>query len=93
MEVVTIEKQVFESMMNRFEKLVQTVESLLHETNEKRLEQWLDNQDVCRMLGVSLRTVQTYRSNGTLPYSQVGHKMFYRQKDIDMLLQRLTPPQ
>lgn len=50
------------------------------------LEDWLDNQDVMLMLHISSRTLQTLRSNGTLPYSRIGNKLYYRKQDIQRLL-------
>ena len=43
--------------------------------NDKRLGDWLDNQDVCQMLNISPRTLQTLRDNGTLAYSQINYKL------------------
>ena len=50
------------------------------------LKDWLDNQDVMLALHVSLRTLQTLRSNGTLPYSRINNKIYYRRRDIERLL-------
>ena len=50
------------------------------------LNDWLDNQDVMFALHVSLRTLQTMRSNGTLPYSRIRNKIYYRRRDIERLL-------
>ena len=52
------------------------------------LAQWLDTSDVMRALNISQRTLQTLRSNGTLPYSQIGGKLYYRRADIETLLDR-----
>jgi hypothetical protein len=49
-------------------------------------EVWLDNQDVMFMLHISLRSLQTLRSNGTLPYSRIKNKIYYRKSDIEKLL-------
>lgn len=55
--------------------------------NAKRgLSEWMDNQDVMFALHVSLRTLQTLRSNGTLPYSRINNKIYYRRADIEQLL-------
>lgn len=50
------------------------------------LEDWLDNQDVSNMLHVSPRTLQTLRSNGTLPFSRIGGKIYYLRRDIQKIL-------
>lgn len=50
-------------------------------------EQWIDNQDVMQSLHISPRTLQTLRSNGTLPFSRIGNKLYYRNSDIQRILQ------
>lgn len=50
------------------------------------LEDWLDNQDVMRILHISPRTLQTLRSNGTLPFSRIGNKLYYKRSDISQIL-------
>jgi len=50
------------------------------------LSEWLDNQDVMQALHISPRTLQTLRSNGTLPYSRIGSKMYYFRRDILKIL-------
>ncbi|NLX65835.1 MAG: helix-turn-helix domain-containing protein [Bacteroidales bacterium] len=46
----------------------------------------MDSMDVCRALNISKRTLQTWRNNGTVPYSMLGGKVYYRQSDIAKLL-------
>ena len=43
---------------------------------------WLDSTEVCQILQISPRTLQTLRDNGTLAYSQIVRKMFYRAEDV-----------
>ncbi len=50
-------------------------------------DSWLDNQEVLQFLHISLRTLQTLRSNGTLPYSKIRGKFYYKVSDIEQLLQ------
>ena len=47
---------------------------------------WLHNGDVCKLLNISKRTLQHYRDIGVLPFSQIGHKCYYRREDVDRLL-------
>ena len=80
MEVITIEKKTYEAMMERFRILT------------ARMGKWLDNQDVCQILNVSLRTLQTYRSNRTLPYTKIGYKMYYKPEDVQKLIDKSVSP-
>ena len=59
MEIVNIEARTFEAMMTRFEALEKKMNSL-HNEHDKGLKKWLDNQDVCLILNISKRTLQTY---------------------------------
>ncbi|MDR3235630.1 MAG: helix-turn-helix domain-containing protein [Prevotellaceae bacterium] len=54
--------------------------------SETPLEDWVDAQDVMQALHISPRTLQTLRSNGTLPYSRIGNKIYYRRQDIIKIL-------
>jgi hypothetical protein len=50
------------------------------------LSDWLDNQDVMQALRILPRTLQTLRSNKTLPYSRIGKKLYYKRSDIQKML-------
>ncbi|MFR9165095.1 MAG: TraM recognition domain-containing protein [Dysgonomonas sp.] len=70
MEIIAIEKRTFELMKKRFEDFVVQVEKLC---NQNQKTEWLNNEQVCEMLNISKRTLQSYRDNGRLSYSQIGH--------------------
>ena len=46
----------------------------------------MDSADVCRALGISKRTLQTWRNNGKIPYSMLGGKVYFKEADIAELL-------
>jgi hypothetical protein len=83
-----MEAQTFEAMMTRFEAFTQKVETLC-EGQDKSLHRWLDNQDVCQILNISKRTLQTYRDNGMLAYTQINHKMYYKPEDVEKVINHL----
>lgn len=86
MEIINIEKCAFEMMMARLSELAQRVERLCHKRNDKALSQWLDNEDVCRMLNISKRTLQSYRDNGVLAYTQVDRKIYYSVTEVNRFI-------
>lgn len=51
-------------------------------------ERLLDNYDLCRMLNISKRTLQRYRTSGELPYEMIYHKTFYRESDVLRFIER-----
>ena len=50
------------------------------------LEDWIDGQEVMQKLKISPRTLQTLRSNGTIPFTRIGHKLYYLKQDIERIL-------
>ena len=73
MEIVTIEARVFERMLKSLEDAAQITDDLCEKHREKRM-------------GVTPRTLQTLRDNGTLAYSRICHKIYYRPEDIQGIL-------
>ena len=49
-------------------------------------DELLTDKEVSHLLKVSRRTLQDYRNNGILPYTQVGGKILYRVFDIERTL-------
>ena len=86
MEVVTIEKKTFEAMLAEIATLTRKVDLLCEKCNDKRLPQWLDNEDVCRRLHISPRTLQTMRDTHMIGCTQINRKFFYKPEDIARLL-------
>ena len=62
------------------------VDALNKHADDAELEDWIDNQIVMQLLHISSRTLQTLRSNGTLPYSRINNKIYYRRSDIERIL-------
>ena len=53
---------------------------------QTRLEDWIDSCAVIHLLHISSRTLQTLRTNGTIPYSRINNKIYYRRQDIQQIL-------
>jgi hypothetical protein len=85
MEIIAIEKRTFEQMMQSFENFASQVENLC---GNNRIEQWLNNREACELLKISQRTLQSYRDTGILPYSQIGHKCYYRVADVEQIINK-----
>ncbi|MDH6310492.1 carbamoylphosphate synthase small subunit [Dysgonomonas sp. PFB1-18] len=86
MEIVNIEAQTFEAMLSKFENFAIRMEQLCCLHGDRDMKEWLDNQDVCQLLNISKRTLQTLRDNGTLAYSQISHKIHYKPEDVEKIL-------
>mgnify|MGYP000429419824 CR=1 FL=1 len=53
MEIVSIERKTFEELVAKFDRFVSRMDAICHRHGEKKMSEWMDNQDVCRMLNIS----------------------------------------
>jgi hypothetical protein len=86
MEIINIEAQTFEAMLSAVERFVRQMEHLCHLHGDRDSIEWMDNQDVCLLLNISPRTLQTLRDNGTLACTQICHKTYYKPDDVKKIL-------
>ena len=90
MEIVSIEAGTFEEMNKILNSLIQIVQSR-NEPTCKKLDEWIDNQDVCILMGISPRKLQTLRRTGAIPYSRIDRKIADIIQYMESILEEGTP--
>ena len=92
MEVIAIQKSVLEGMKNELKALLELTENATKKyTPIFKKEKWLDNQEVCLMMNITKRTLQTYKDKGLLPSSRLSPKNYYNRSDVQVLLEAGHP--
>ena len=86
MDIINIEAGTFDRMLSKFEGFADRMEQLCRLHGDRDMSEWLDNQDVCLLLKISPRTLQTLRDNGTLAYTQISHKTYYKPEDVEKIV-------
>lgn len=86
MEIISIEALTFERMLKGLEDATRITGDICKRQREKKMGEWMDNQEACALLGITPRTLQGLRENGTLAYSQISHKIYYRPEDLQKVL-------
>ena len=86
MTITCVDTQILEQMLSKVELLSERFAKLASPPKGKELESWLDSQDVCSILRISPRTLQTLRTNGRLSYSQIGSKIYYQKDNVTKLI-------
>ncbi len=87
-EVMMLLRQLVEN----FEVIRAYILSIKKSKLDNLKESWVDGNEVANALNVSNRTLQTFRDNGTLPYSRVKGKFYYKVADIEALLESNYSP-
>ena len=92
MEVIAIQKSALDGMKNELKALLELTENATQKYNSIfKEEKWLDNQEVCLMMNITKRTLQTYKNKGLLPYSKLNRKNYYKHSDVQALLEAGQP--
>ena len=89
--------QVITITTDAYMQLIDKIEAIAANMNKKSKENpltdtWLDIQEVCQLLKISKRTLQSYRDNGVLPFSQVSGKIYFKATDIEKHLENHYKP-
>lgn len=72
---------------SNLDRLLASLEKLFNQRQPSVYgDELLTDKEVSHLLKVSRRTLQDYRNNGILPYTQVGGKILYRVSDIERTL-------
>ena len=84
-DLVIIEKRVLDELIFRIDRLKSKVDNLYVHSGIAP-QKWIDNEQACQRLSVSIRTLQTLRDSRMLPYTKMGGKVFYKPEDIEKML-------
>ncbi|WP_454804313.1 helix-turn-helix domain-containing protein [Mucilaginibacter phyllosphaerae] len=81
LEVITKEdlKEFKNEMLSEIRQLMQP--------GQGQSKQWLKSVEVRKLLKISPGTLQNLRINGTLRFTRIGSLLYYKQEDINKLLE------
>lgn len=73
--------------LERFrESLLSELESILQSGQTKEVKKWLKSDEVKQLLDISTGTLQHLRSSGQLKASKIGGRYYYKDADIQKML-------
>ncbi len=80
---------------DQYDKLLQRLDELQKDLSQKQRnpkEVIYDSADVMKVLNISKSTLQRMRDEGLIGFSQIQNKFFYRQSDINEMLDKHYKP-
>lgn len=80
--IVIINESTFTKWMERVKELLGVLHCQEQQMKNKGVETWLDTSEVCAMLNLSKRSVQSMRERGELPYTKIEGRIYHRADDI-----------
>lgn len=88
MEILNKKSEEIVSFLSVLDESLDSIKvALTNRTAHLKGEKYLTNNDVSKLLNISIRSLQDWRDNGTISYIQISGKILYRQSDILKLLE------
>lgn len=88
MEILNKKSDEIVSSLSMLDESLDSIKiALMNRTPHLKGEKYLTNNDVSKLLNISIRSLQDWRDNGVLSYIQISGKILYRQSDILKLLE------
>jgi hypothetical protein len=81
MELITFESEAYKELIKNINEIKTNLNGKINQNPLS--DTWLDIQETCLLLKISKRTLQSYRDNGILPFSQIAGKIYFRATDIE----------
>lgn len=78
---------MFTSLMERFDKMERAFERMNKIKDCLDGDTLLDNYDLCRLLGVTKRTLARYRQKKLIRYYMIDGRTYYKASEIQEFLQ------
>ncbi|HEX7412247.1 MAG TPA: helix-turn-helix domain-containing protein, partial [Bacteroidales bacterium] len=69
-------------------KLSELLKGIYLSRKKEFMSEWMSGDEVLCYLKISTGTFRTWRGNGTLPYSKIEHKFYFRKEDVEKLLKK-----
>ncbi len=79
--------KMFNSLMERFDKMERAFERMNKLKDCLDGDTLLDNYDLCRLLGVTKRTLARYRQKKLIRYYMIDGRTYYKASEIQEFLQ------
>ena len=80
--------ELIKAFFDSLDKIRQFIDGI-DEISGKTLygEKYITDEELSKQIHLSRRTLQDYRTNGKIPYYQIGGKVLYKASDIIKLLE------
>ena len=84
MEAIKFELPALDEILRKLETIDAKLENAL--ISKPQTEVWLNSLEASKALGVTKRTLASYKEQGVIPFSQYGRLVRYRASDIQEFL-------
>ena len=89
MDVITMESKAYKELDNKITAIADYIFNRLEAEKPNEDDMWVDSYEVCTFLKISEKTLQRLRVSGTIAYSNIRGRYFYKVSEIRRMLEEL----
>lgn len=87
MEIITFESKAYKELDNKITAIADYIFNHVETARQSEEDMWVDNYEVCTFLKISEKTLQRLRVSGTIAYSNIRGRYFYKVSEIRRMLE------
>lgn len=87
MEIITFESNAYKELDKKITAIANYVFNHAEMKKESEDDMWVDSYEVCTFLKISEKTLQRLRVSGTIAYSNIRGRYFYKVSEIRRMLE------
>ncbi|NDV82258.1 MULTISPECIES: helix-turn-helix domain-containing protein [Bacteroidales] len=88
MDIIAIEKESFDSFKKKLERIASLVPKRPSNNTLCIEQEWIEGKELAASLNLPPRRLQHLRESGTLSFSTIGKKIYYRISEVKSLLEQ-----
>lgn len=83
MNFIVLEKEKLEKITSDLNEIKEAIQS---KKEEDLSSSFIESKKIPKLLGISLKTWQTYRDKGQIPFIQFGSKIWVKRSDLEAFM-------
>lgn len=87
MEIITFESKAYKELDNKITAIADYIFNHAETARQSEEDMWVDSYEVCTFLKISEKTLQRLRVSGTIAYSNIRGRYFYKVSEIRRMLE------
>lgn len=87
MEIITFESKAYKELDNKITAIADYIFNHTEAESTNEDEIWVDSYEVCTFLKISEKTLQRLRVAGTIAYSNIRGRYFYKISEVKRMLE------
>ena len=87
MEIITFESKAYKELDNKITAIADYIFNHVEKAKQSEEDMWVDSYEVCTFLKIREKTLQRLRVSGTIAYSNIRGRYFYKVSEIRRMLE------